>query len=152
MHGNTLGPYRGGLVAIVADDARHDTADCFADEVVVDFPSVAPAVARIRRAFLSDEEHPQPLSAGIRLTAGDALEGTTVPLSVPVRRTCRDCGGRGESWAERCANCGGSGTEVVRHSLQVTVPAGVADGTLVHFSVSVPQHPPTRIELRIAIA
>jgi hypothetical protein len=151
MGGNTLGPFRGGLVAAVAGDARQEGANCFADEVVVDFPSVAPAVDRMRRAFLLDE-HPRPLSAGIRLTTRDALEGTTVPLSVPVRRTCRACGGRGESWTECCARCAGTGTEFVRHSLQVTVPAGVVDGMTVHFALTTPQNAPTRIELRIAVA
>lgn len=151
MHGNTIGPIRGGVVATLAGDPRHDDANCFADEVVIDFPSVVPALDRIRRAFLRDER-PRPLRAALELTVHDALEGATVPLSVPVRRTCRACGGRGESWTECCAPCGGSGIEFVRQSLQVTVPAGVVDGTTVHFTVLVPQQPPTRIELRVAIA
>lgn len=151
MHGNTIGPFRAGVVATLAGDPRHGNADCFADEVVIDFPSVMPAVDRIRRAFLW-EERPRPLSAALELTTQDAQEGATVPLSVPVRRTCRACGGRGESWTECCVPCAGSGVEFVRQSLQVTVPAGVGDGTLVYFTVFVPQQPPTRIELRIAVA
>jgi hypothetical protein len=33
----------------------------------------------------------------------------------------------------------------------VTVPPGVVDGTTVHFALSPPQNPPTRIELHIAV-
>ena len=140
-----------GILAGIKVDAGTKPLAGFADEVVVDFPSVVPALDRIRRAFLADER-PRPLSAALELTTRDALEGTTVPLSVPVRRTCRTCGGRGESWTECCVPCTGTGVEFIRQSLQVTVPAGVADGTTVHFTVMVPQQPPTRIELRIAVA
>jgi hypothetical protein len=150
MHGNTLGPFRDGVQGVVAKDARRDVRECFADDVVIDFPSVAPALDRMRRAFLSDES-PRPLTTAIQLSARDALEGTTVPLSVPVRHTCRGCGGRGESWTESCERCHGSGTEIVRRSLQVTVPPGVVNGTTVHFVVAPPLTPPTRIELHIAV-
>src|ERR687891_231335 len=36
------------------------------------------------------------LSAQIVLTAREAFDGTTVPMDVPLRRTCPRCGGRGE--------------------------------------------------------
>jgi hypothetical protein len=143
-------PFGDSLVAAAPGDAGRDAASCFADEVVVDFPSVAPALDRIRSAFLADE-HPMPLSTAIQLSLRDALDGITVPVSVPVRCTCRRCGGRGESWTESCERCAGSGTEVFRHHLQVTVPAGVVDGTRVQFTVTPPHNPPTRIELRIAV-
>lgn len=125
-------------------------SECFADDVVVDFPSVAPALDRIRNAFLADERQ-APLSTSIRLTPQESVAGVTLPMTVPVRRTCRQCGGRGESWAESCADCGGSGTEVLRYPVQVTVPGGVADGTRVRFTISPPHQPPTRIELRITV-
>ena len=84
-----------GNSAIIRDDADvSHGASCFADEVVVDFPSVAPAVDRIRTAFLADERVAS-LSAAIHLTTREAREGATVPLEVPVRCTCPDCGGRG---------------------------------------------------------
>jgi hypothetical protein len=149
MPGQTFPPFRSS-VAARASDAVEAESVCFADEVVVDFPSVAPAVDRIRRAFLADER-PRPLTAAIRLSSRDAIEGVTLPLSVPVRCTCRRCGGRGESWTEACPQCGGSGTEVREHQLQVTVPAGVEDGARVQFVVTSPQQPATRVELRIAI-
>jgi hypothetical protein len=150
MSGNTFRPFGGDRVAVVAsEDGRHEIS-CFADEVVVDFPSVAPAVDRIRRAFLADER-PAALSTVIQLSRREAREGATLPLEVPVRCTCRQCGGRGESWAGVCGECQGSGAQVLRHLLQVSVPAGVHDGARFTFSVTPRRNPPTRIELRVVV-
>jgi molecular chaperone DnaJ len=46
-----------------------------------------------------------------------------------MSRTCPDCGGTGQVIKEKCKDCHGNGR--VRHtkSLQVTIPAGVDDGT-----------------------
>lgn len=140
----------GSTAAAVAGGAVRDDASCFADEVVIDFPSVAPAVDRIRSAFLADERGAT-LSAAIRLSPREAMTGAIVPLEVPVRCTCHSCGGRGETWTERCTHCAGSGTAVLRHQLQVSVPAGVGDGARFHFTVTPRHNPPTRIELRVLV-
>jgi hypothetical protein len=150
MKGHTIRPVRGELVgAASASDAR-DVSRCFSDEVVVDFPSVSPALDRIRRAFLADER-PAALVTAIQVTARDAGIGATLPITVPLRCTCSACDGRGESWTELCPLCGGSGTELRSHQLQVTVPAGIEDGTRVQFAITPPHHPSTRIELRIDV-
>jgi DnaJ-class molecular chaperone len=144
-------PFGGDQVAVVGvDDGRQD-ASCFADEVVIDFPSVAPAVDRMRRAFVADERG-EALRAAITLSTREAREGTTVPLEVPVRCTCKTCGGRGETWTESCGPCRGSGVEFLRHQLQVLVPAGVIDGARFSFTVTPRHHPSTRIELKVQIA
>jgi hypothetical protein len=131
------------------DDTRHDRR-WFADEVVIDFPSVAPAVERMRNAFIADERS-APLTTAIQISAREAHEGTTVPLAVPVRATCQECGGRGETWTHPCARCTGSGTELIHHHVHVTVPARVEDGDCFHFSVT-PRHDlATRIELRVFV-
>lgn len=46
-----------------------------------------------------------------------------------MSRTCPDCGGSGQVIKDKCKDCHGSGR--VRHTkkLQVTIPAGVDDGT-----------------------
>lgn len=139
------------MLTTATDETRPDEARCFADEVIVDFPSVAPALNRMRQAFLADERA-RPAQAAIQLSSRDAFEGVTVPLSVSVRYTCLACGGRGESWTESCLRCKGSGHELVPHQLQVTVPAGVIDGTNVRFTVMTPHDQPTPVELRIAVA
>jgi hypothetical protein len=150
MSRHTFRPVGGGHLAVItSDDARHD-ASCFADEVVVDFPSVAGAVDRIRRAFLV-HEGAAPLRTAIQLSTREARDGVTMPLDVPVRCTCRTCGGRGESWASACEHCEGSGSELLRHRLQVIVPAGVVDGTHFTFTVTARHNPPTRIELRVQV-
>ena len=151
MGGHTFRPFGADSIAVMTGDDSHHDVSCFADEVIVDFPSVAPAVDRIRSAFLA-EERASTFSTAIQLTPREAREGITMPVDVPVRCTCRACGGRGETWPERCQRCEGSGAELFRHQLQVTVPAGVPDGARFHFAVTARHNPPTRIELRIHVA
>jgi hypothetical protein len=150
MHGNTFRPFGGDQVAVIGvDDGRHD-ASCFADEVVIDFPSVAPAIDRMRRAFVADERG-DAVRAALHLSPREAREGATVPLEVPVRCTCRKCGGRGETWTESCASCHGRGVELLRHQLQVLLPAGVVHGARFYFTVTPRHNPPTRVELHVLI-
>jgi hypothetical protein len=151
MRGNTFRPFGGDRMAVIAgDEMRHET-DCFADEVIVDFPSVAPAIDRLRSAFLVNERA-EPHHLTIHLSAREACEGTTRPLEVPVRCICSECGGRGESWTERCLRCAGSGVESFWHELQVMLPPGLSDGARFHFSVTPRHHPSTRIELHVLVS
>ena len=143
-------PHGGDSVAVIAGDDRHD-ASCFADEVAIDFPSVDLAVARIRRAFLADER-PSQFRATVRLSDREARTGATVPLDVPLLCTCGQCGGRGESWTELCERCDGTGAELIRQPLQVTIPAGVNDGACFQFSVTPRQNLTTRIELHVFVS
>jgi hypothetical protein len=149
MRQGAFRPHGGDSVAVIAGDERHD-ASCFADEVAIDFPSVDVALARIRRAFLADER-PTQLSTTVRLSGLEARTGATVPLEVPVRCTCRHCGGRGESWTELCPHCDGTGAELLRQPLHITLPAGVSDGARFQFSVTPRQNITTRIELHVLV-
>lgn len=136
---------------VLADWPECRDERCFDDDVVIDFPSVAAAVDRIRRAFLADER-PAPLKAAIRLSRREAAEGVVVPLELSVNGTCRRCGGRGESWTECCAGCLGSGSERLTHQVKVTVPAGVADGATVRITLTPRHDSPTAVEFRIVVA
>jgi hypothetical protein len=150
MRSNAFRPFGGNRLAVMTGDESRHGANCFADEVIVDFPSVAPAVERVRTGFLIGERS-EPHHATIRLSTREAAEGTTLPLDVPVRCTCPECGGRGESWTQRCVRCAGSGTEYFSHQLQVRLPPGVCDGARFHFTVTPRHNPSTRIELQVLV-
>ena len=123
------------------------------DEVVIDFPSMAPIVARMRDAFLAaaGDFGADIRRADVALTAGQAGRGIRVPLDLTVRQTCPACGGRGESWADPCGLCGGSGAGLLPHRLHVRVPPGVRHGTRLRYSVTPPNAFETHIEVRIAV-
>lgn len=46
-----------------------------------------------------------------------------------MSRTCPDCGGTGQQIKDKCKDCGGSGRKRTTKKLQVSIPAGVDDGT-----------------------
>ena len=140
---------RGAVAVNSSDEVRYDRR-WYGDDAAVDFPSAASAVERIKAAFLS-HDRPRPLAASLSLSPTEMRSGVTVPLDVPLRYTCRQCGGRGESWAEACEPCDGSGVQFSVERFRVRVPAGVVDGTSFRFSLTPRHHPTTRVELRIRV-
>lgn len=120
------------------------------DEAAIDFPSMAASLEAITSAFLPHGDIPTE-TATLRLTARQAFEGASLPLEVPVRCTCRGCGGRGEQWPDPCATCAGSGIEIRPQQVRVLVPARVRDGQRFRFTVTPRHHPDTRIELRVQV-
>jgi DnaJ-class molecular chaperone len=122
----------------------------FADEIAIDFPSVSSVLDRMRAAFFAAEQAVT-LSAELVLTPREAFDGVRVPIEVPLRRTCPRCGGRGETWTEWCAACGGLGEVASTHSLSVHVPPGVREGSRFRFSVTPAGAPPTIVEVRVVI-
>jgi molecular chaperone DnaJ len=125
-------------------------ANWFADEVAIDFPSVSALLDRMRHAFFAGAAFAA-LSAEIVLSPLEAFEGVTVPLGVPVRHTCPDCGGRGETWEEWCDACGGRGDIRGLHHVDLKVPAGVREGERFRFSVAAPGAPHTIVDVQISI-
>ena len=121
-----------------------------ADEVAIDFPSVSSVLDRMRSSFFG-----VPLAAGlsaeVELTPEEAFWGASVPLDIPLRQTCTDCGGRGEVWEQWCPTCGGDGDVSAAHALRLRVPAGVRQGTRFRFSVTPPGAIPTTVEVRITV-
>ncbi len=51
-----------------------------------------------------------------------------------VERTCPSCGGRGETINDPCTDCHGQGRVEKERTLQVTIPAGVEDGTRIRLA------------------
>ena len=120
--------------------------------ILADPAPVEAAVNRIRNGFLGlTASTPPPLSAEVLLTPMEAFRGVKVPLAVPVRGTCRVCGGRGESWMEICSSCSGRGDALMNHQVQISVPPRVRHGARFRFSVVSPSTPATHVEVRISI-
>jgi DnaJ-class molecular chaperone len=127
------------------------THECFADEIAIDFPSVGNVVDRMRTAFLGEHVETGVLRAEVSLSQREALAGHVVSLKVPVRITCPNCGGRGETWTDPCALCRGTGESLFHQALRVSVPPRVADGACVRFRLKSPDAASIRVELRVAI-
>jgi hypothetical protein len=125
--------------------------DCFADEIAIDFPSVGRVVERMRDAFLGEVVDGDVLRADVSLSQREARAGLVLSLNVPIRVTCPHCGGRGETWTERCDLCHGTGGYLLQHPVRVSVPPRVADGTRFRFRVKSPDAPSVRVEVRVAI-
>jgi len=51
-----------------------------------------------------------------------------------VERTCPSCGGAGQTIHDPCRSCSGTGRVQSEKSLQVTIPAGVEDGTRIRLA------------------
>jgi hypothetical protein len=122
----------------------------FGDDAAVDFPSADGAIERIRAGLLAGERTPA-LRASLEVARDDAAWGVSLPLDVPLRYNCRQCGGRGESWGEVCESCEGTGTQLSVERFRVRVPAGVRDGSLFRFSLTPRHHPTTRVELQVRL-
>src|SRR4029077_11054848 len=127
------------------------THECFADEIAIDFPSVGDVVDRMRAAFLGERVDGDVLRADVSLSQREADAGHIVSLKVPVRITCPNCGGRGETWTEACGLCRGTGESLFHQRLRVSVPPRVADGACVRFRLKSPDAASIRVELRVAI-
>jgi molecular chaperone DnaJ len=124
--------------------------DPLTDEVAIDFPSVANVLDRMRHAFFGGGPSAT-LAAEIVLTPEEAFAGITVPLDVPLRRTCPRCGGRGEVWADWCISCRGLGEVPVIHEMRVRIPPRVREGSMFRFSVTPPGAPSTVVDVRVCI-
>ena len=140
---------RGAVAVNSGDEVRYDRR-WYGDDAAVDFPSAASAVERIKAAFLAGDRT-RPLQASLNLSPAEARNGVTVPLDVPLRYTCRQCGGRGESWGEPCVPCDRSGVQFSVDRFRVRVPAGVVNDTSFRFSLTPRHHPTTRVELLIRV-
>jgi molecular chaperone DnaJ len=65
------------------------------------------------------------------LTPAEAHSGGMIPLRVPVERTCLTCHGTGLSGLLSCQTCHGDTGVVEYDSIEISIPPGVIDGTVV---------------------
>jgi len=127
------------------------THECFADEIAIDFPSAGRVVERMRDSFLGEPDARDVFDMDLPLSPREAFSGLVTPLVVPIRGACPCCGGRGESWAEPCGRCAGSGEALFHHTVNVAVPPGVMDGATFRFRVTSPQSGSVRVSVRVSI-
>jgi hypothetical protein len=125
--------------------------ECFADEIAIDFPSAGRVVERMRDSFLCEPPAHDLFEAELSLSPRDAFAGRVMPLVVPIRGACPRCGGRGESWAEPCLQCAGSGEALFHHTVNVAVPPRVSDGATFRFRVTSRHTGSVRVNIRVAI-
>ena len=125
--------------------------ECFADEIAIDFPSAGRVVERMRDSFLAEPPQHDLFETELPLSPREAFDGRVMPISVPIRGACADCGGRGESWAEPCLRCAGSGEALFHHTVNISVPPGVPDGRTFRFRVTSPLTGSVRVNARVAI-
>ena len=136
-------------VSLMGHDA---SAGLASDDIAIDFPSLAPIVARMREAFFGPRgDTVEPLTADVALNAEQARRGGMVPVEVPVWRVCTRCAGRGEIWDEACGHCAGLGHGVAWRRVDVHVPSGVRHGMWMSFEVAGQHAPATLVHLRVAI-
>ena len=135
---------------ISGDELSVSVADCLADEVHVDFPSVLTVLDSMRQSFFGAAARFES-GPDVVVTPREAFWGATVPLGVPVRRTCAHCGGRGEVWSDWCVDCAGIGDQPAVQTVNLRVPAGVQDGTRLRFRVAAPGIRETLIDAHIVI-
>lgn len=132
------------------------TYECFADEIAIDFPSASSVAERMRDRFLGEAPEsmaqPEVVSVDVSVSRIEAARGVAIPVDVPVRSLCSRCGGRGETWAEPCSACDGTGASFRRHTVRVPLPAGIADQTRFRFRFSDADGGSVRVEARVTIS
>ena len=67
----------------------------------------------------------------VKLSLEEAFRGTQRQFELATRIPCSACGGSGMNGMGPCSVCGGSGGTQKRTTIEVTIPAGVRDGSKV---------------------
>jgi curved DNA-binding protein len=76
----------------------------------------------------------QDVEAEISLTLEEAHRGTTRKITLQVVETCPDCQGSGSKDGKTCPTCRGAGVVRRPKSLDVTIPPGVREGTVIRLA------------------
>lgn len=128
-------------------------SDPFRDEIAIDFPSTGRFVDRVREAFVSEgaPRANEALQAELWVTPLQARRGAILALDLALKSPCSLCGGRGETWAERCTACEGSGDEEIPYLLRVIVPMNTRDGAKIRKRARTPEGTAVRVEVTILI-
>ena len=79
---------------------------------------------------------PRELSVDITLTPEQASQGGAVPIEIPLGVRCERCDGTGSTGFYACDVCDGHGLHWRTAHVEVLLPHNVADGTVIHASLS----------------
>jgi hypothetical protein len=109
----------------------------FADEIDIDFPSIALAVDRVRETFAAVDES-LAVVREVTLTSRQAFSGAVIPIELGLQR--------------RCGHCAGTGEREHPHHVHLAFPAGVSDGSRFRFVVAPPAVRTTLVEVTISVA
>jgi curved DNA-binding protein len=74
------------------------------------------------------------VDAEIKLTLEEAHHGAVRSISLQLDEPCPTCGGSGSKDGKTCATCRGSGVIRRQKSFDVTIPAGVRDGSVIRLA------------------
>jgi len=74
------------------------------------------------------------VEAEISLTLEEAHRGGSRKITLQATETCPDCGGSGSKDGKPCPTCRGAGAIRRPKSLDVTIPAGVRDGSVIRLA------------------
>lgn len=86
---------------------------------------------RGRGAFRSSGEN---IEAEIGIRLEDAHHGATTRVTLEASETCPECGGSGIKDGKTCPRCRGAGVIRRPKSLDVTIPKGVRDGSVIRLA------------------
>jgi len=73
----------------------------------------------------------QDIESEIEVSIEEAFRGGTRAISLSSGRVCPDCQGRGVKGRSFCSTCGGTGNIAGRKTLEVKIPSGVSEGSII---------------------
>ncbi len=69
------------------------------------------------------------------LSAAQAARGGHLPIDLPLARRCARCDGTGRTGSFHCDSCDGHGMTRERARIELLVPPGTGDGTVIPVSL-----------------
>jgi DnaJ-class molecular chaperone len=90
--------------------------------------------ARAGRAGAGFRMRGQDVEAEIPLTIEEAHRGTTRSITLRVSEICPECKGTGKKDDKVCPTCGGAGVVSRPKSIEVKIPAGVREGSVIRLA------------------